>query len=605
MKLVSHVDMDMGMDMDMDGSGGVDEGTASPVPRSGCATMADSPSRHVDVLVVGLGPTGATLAALLARSGLRVAVFDRLPDLYPLPRAIGLDHEALRIWQLLGLADAIAPHLAPYRPSEYRGVHGQLIKRLDMAPPPHRLGWAPNWVFDQPAVERVLRAHLAELPDVHIGLGSEVTALQEQDGVVMATVRDAQGAVSTWTANAAVACDGGASPIRKRLGIALDDLQFDEPWLVVDARVRADKLAELPQTQVQYCEPARPSTFVVGPGNHRRWELMLLPGEPLHEQWPHEALWPLLARWIRPGEAELWRAAAYRFHGLVAQRWRSGRILLAGDAAHMTPPFMAQGMVQGLRDASNLAWKLERVLRHGAPETLLDSYEAERKPHVIATTRAAIALGRVICERDPAQAQARDARMLDEHGGTVPTTVRQSMLPGLTSGLIAVGSPGAGSLFPQPRVTALSTGNTGWLDDLAGAGVRVLAREEALSPDDAGAFQAMLAPLQGSLLRLAAGPTATAAEAAEKPGLPIAEEQSLLDDWLRSLDASFAIVRPDHQVFATAGSAADARRHLAALAAATGLASGLVSGPVSGPHSKPGAQRHSKLAASSTDPRPR
>ncbi|MBQ0959835.1 bifunctional 3-(3-hydroxy-phenyl)propionate/3-hydroxycinnamic acid hydroxylase [Ideonella sp. 4Y11] len=525
-------------------------------------------SRHADVLVIGLGPTGATLAGLLARRGLRVAVFDRLPDLYPLPRAIGLDHEALRIWQSLGLAEALAPHIAPYRPSEYRGVSGQLIKRLDMAPPPHQLGWAPNWVFDQPAVERVLRQHLAAQENVHIGLAHEVLTLDDAGGGVTATVRDATGHTSTWTAAYAVACDGGASPVRKRLGITLEDLQFDEPWLVVDAHVRPDKLAELPQTQVQYCEPARPSTFVVGPGTHRRWELMLLPGEPLHEQWPEETLWPLLARWIRPGEATLWRAAAYRFHGLVAQRWRAGRILLAGDAAHMTPPFMAQGMVQGLRDAANLAWKLERVLRYSAPEALLDSYETERRPHVVATTRAAMALGRVICERDPVKAAERDARLLAEHGGTVPTTVRQSMLPDLSAGLIAAGSPGAGSLFPQPRVRSVPDGDTGWLDDVGGGGVRVLAGDDALTPADVRAFEEALSPLQGRLLRLI-DPAVDSAPA--EPGLLIAEEQSLLVDWLRGLGARFAIVRPDHQVYATAASVPGALRHLAELAAAIGF----------------------------------
>ena len=534
-------------------------------------------ARETDVLVIGLGPTGATLAGLLARHGLRVAVFDRLPDLYPLPRAIGLDHEALRIWQGLGLADALWPHLAPYRPSEYQGVDGQLIKRLDMAPPPHRLGWAPNWVFDQPATEQVLRADLASQPHVHVATAHEVLCCDELGEGVVADVRGPDGTVQRWTARHAVACDGGASPIRRRLGIALDDLQFDEPWLVVDARVREDKLAELPQTQVQYCEPGRPSTFVVGPGNHRRWELMLLPGEPLHEQWPEASLWPLLARWIRPGEAELWRAAAYRFHGLVASRWRAGRILLAGDAAHMTPPFMAQGMVQGLRDAANLAWKLAQVQRHGAPDTLLDTYQAERKPHVEATTRAAIGLGRVICERDPAAARARDAHMLAEVGGRVPTTIRQSMLPDLASGLIAAENPGAGSLFPQPRVRTAAGAPLQWLDDLSGATVRVLALDGAL--DDAGgkALAAALAPLRGRLLRLVVGSPADeppgpaqAANAGDRAGLRFTEEATLMADWLRSLGAAFAIVRPDHQVFATTDDIATAQRQLAALASAIG-----------------------------------
>lgn len=524
---------------------------------SASTTVAE---HDTDVIVVGLGPTGATLAALLAQHGLRVAAFDRLPDLYPLPRAIGLDHEALRIWQGLGLAEALQPHIAPYRPSEYRGMQGQLIKRLDMAPPPHRLGWAPNGVFDQPAVEGVLRRHLAAQPGVHMATSTEVVALDDRGDGVQATVRGPDGNEQRWHARWAVACDGGASPIRKRLGIELEDLGFDEPWLVVDARVKADKLARLPQTQVQYCEPTRPATYVVGPGNHRRWELMMLPGEPVLDRWPDEALWPLLARWIRPGEADLWRAAAYRFHGLVARQWRAGRVLLAGDAAHMTPPFMAQGMVQGLRDAANLAWKLHRVLALGAPEALLDSYEAERKPHVQATTRSAIGLGRVICERNPERARARDERMLADAGGQVPTTIRQSMLPDLVAGLIDAGSPGAGSLFPQPHVTLQPAGANGLLDDVAGTGLRVLADDAALAPGDAGALHAALQPLQGRLLRLVRGSAATG------PGLAFTETSALMADWLQSLGAGLAIVRPDHQIHSTAAHASQALRQLHALA---------------------------------------
>ena len=169
--------------------------TAHAVSASATVTEHDT-----DVIVVGLGPTGATLAALLAQHGLRVAAFDRLPDLYPLPRAIGLDHEALRIWQGLGLAEALQPHIAPYRPSEYRGMQGQLIKRLDMAPPPHRLGWAPNGVFDQPAVEGVLRRHLAAQPGVHMATSTEVVALDDRGDGVQATVRGADGREQRWHA---------------------------------------------------------------------------------------------------------------------------------------------------------------------------------------------------------------------------------------------------------------------------------------------------------------------------------------------------------------------------------------------------------------------
>jgi 3-(3-hydroxy-phenyl)propionate hydroxylase len=517
-----------------------------------------------DVIVVGLGPTGAALTGLLARRGLRVAAFDRLPDLYPLPRAIGMDHEAMRLFQELGIAERLQPHLAPYRPSEYRGMQGQLIKRLDMAPAPHLLGWAPNWVFDQPALEHVLRQRLAELPTATLAFPCEVIDWRADDDRVQVEARRPDGELEHWSARWLVACDGGSSPIRKRLGIALEDLGFDEPWLVVDAIVAEHKLAELPQTQVQYCEPARPSTFVVGPGQHRRWELMLMPGDSLSEDFPEAELWPLLARWIQPGDARLWRAAAYRFHGLVASRWRQGRVLLAGDAAHMTPPFMAQGMVQGLRDAHNLAWKLERVLRHGADAALLDSYEAERKPHVQSTTRSAIGLGRVICERDPEAAARRDAQMLHDVGGVVPTTVRQSMLPALAGGLVAAGNAGAGSLFPQPWVRV--AGDAPWrlLDDVTGAGARVVALAEALDARQADALLAQLAPLQGRLV-VVGEPQAAGLGAA---ALAVQERDGLMASWLRDHGAAFAVARPDHIVHATAPTADAASTRLAELAAA-------------------------------------
>lgn len=301
---------------------------------------------HVDVLIVGLGPTGSTLAGLLGQRGLRVAVFDRLPDLYPLPRAIGLDHEAMRIVQELGLSEQMADCIAAYRPSVYLGMDGRPIKRLDSLPEPHPLAWAPNYVFDQPAFERILRRRLDALQTVETFLGADVldSGQTQSDAWVLARVAG-RAAPVRFTGRFLVACDGGSSPIRKRMGIALEDLGFDEPWLVVDAIVPDEKARELPQTQVQYCQADRPATFVVGPGNHRRWEIMLDPGESEDDDFPDEKLWPMLQRWIRPGEARLMRRAAYRFHGLVARAWRDGRILLAGDAAHMTPPFMAQGMV--------------------------------------------------------------------------------------------------------------------------------------------------------------------------------------------------------------------------------------------------------------------
>src|SRR4051812_29141506 len=216
---------------------------------------------EVDVIIVGMGPTGATLAGLLGQRGVRVAVVARLPALSPLPRAAGLDHEVMRIMQELGIADRLAPHIEPYRPSKYRGMDGQLIQRLDSTPPPFRLGWAPNYVFEQPAFERAIRARLGELPNVTTGCNAEVIAAGQEAEYAWADVRlPGRADPERYVGRYLVACDGGSSPIRKQLGITLEDLGFDEPWLVVDAIVSEQKLADLPQTQVQYCEAGRPAT---------------------------------------------------------------------------------------------------------------------------------------------------------------------------------------------------------------------------------------------------------------------------------------------------------------------------------------------------------
>ena len=198
---------------------------------------------------------------------------------------------------------------------------------------------------------------------------AEVQGVGQDDEGAWADVRLEEGTDAVrFRGRYLIACDGGASVIREKiLGITMDDLGFHEPWLVVDVLVNEDKLAKLPQTQVQYCEPERPSTYVTCVGNHRRWEITLNPGDRSSGVFPDEELWPLLERWITPEDGRIWRSAAYRFHGLVANEWRRGRILLAGDAAHMTPPFMAQGMAAGMRDALNLAWKLDRVIQSRRP----------------------------------------------------------------------------------------------------------------------------------------------------------------------------------------------------------------------------------------------
>jgi 3-(3-hydroxy-phenyl)propionate hydroxylase len=429
-----------------------------------------------DVAVAGFGPTGAVLASLLGQAGLRTLVVDRSREVYDKPRAFALDHEIMRVFQGLGIADAVAAHTAPFTPSEYYGADGRLIKRLGSVPPPWPQGWPPNLVFSQPPVEKILRERAAKHPSVTVSLGEELVSLEASADEIALRIRGHGGRERQAHAAYVVGCDGASSTVRTQLGIEYEDLEFDEPWLVVDVLVNESGASKLPSVSVQYCEPARPATYLIGPGMHRRWEIMLLPGEA-GESLDEAAVWKLLSRWLSPQDGTLWRFASYRFHALVAREWRRGRVFLAGDAAHQQPPFTGQGMCQGIRDAANLAWKLQLVLAGKAPDRLLDSYGAERAPHVKRLTSTIKDIGRLICERNPDAARQRDARLIAEAGGTVQTLPRQQLIPPLREGLLSrQAHPANGTLFPQPRVR--HAGQEMLLDDVVPPGFLVVRRDE-------------------------------------------------------------------------------------------------------------------------------
>jgi len=523
------------------------------------------PRQRHDVAIVGYGPVGATLAGLLGRYGLRVAVFERAREIYPQPRAVGFDHDAMRIFQRIGIADALAPHVAPFRDAEYYGVDGRVIQRVRRMPPPYPLTWAPNYTCDQPSVEAVLRDAVAGMANVDVALGHELVQLADAGDHVELEVRDDAGEVRRHAAAYAVACDGASSPVRRALGIGLESLDYDEAWVVVDVRVDEAHLAQLPATNVQYCEPARPSTFITCPGNHRRWEFMTLRGEAADGPVSEERLWSLLARWLKPSEATIWRAAAYRFHALVAHDWRRGRVLLAGDSAHQTPPFLGQGMCQGLRDAGNLAWKLDLVVRGRAPGTLLDTYTAERRPHVVETTRLAKEFGRLISERDVERARARDARLLAENRGSARTLIRQDLIPGLDAGLVAGGAPLAGKVFPQPMVSR-DAGEPTLLDDLREPCFRLVL--DAAAPKEVR--EAVVAAARAHSVPVQV--VCDAGRAVEDSGAVtcVAERDGLLGRWFSANGCRGALVRPDHYVYGGFSSATEAIGLLGDLAAGMG-----------------------------------
>lgn len=468
----------------------------------------------VDVLIVGLGPVGATLAALLGDAGVRTLVVERDGEVYPLPRAAHFDHEIMRLFQQLGIAEAVMAHARPAPLYEFRAADGRVLMVFDGPAKTGASGWRASYMFHQPGLEHALRAKVADQPSVEVRLGARFVSL-EQDAEGVRAVIEGEGGAETVRARFLVGCDGGSSPVRTALGGALFDYGFDEPWLVVDAQVGEG--ARTPEVNLQICDPERPTTCVqMGPGRHR-WEFMLKAGETAEVVLSDDFILPLIAAWDC-GPVTLERRAVYRFHGLVAKTWRTGRVLLAGDAAHQMPPFAGQGMCSGLRDAANLAWKLKAVL-DGADEALLDTYQSEREPHVRTFIELAIHMGRVVCTLDPVAAAARDAAMLAGPKGSAPQPS-----PMLGPGRQAVGSPGAGSFFPQTWAEGRG------LDDVLGPGPWLIARDAA--PETPGVTTAALSD----------------------PAL--AGHREGLVRWLDSQGADAVLVRPDRYVFGTGEPAA-------------------------------------------------
>lgn len=486
-----------------------------------------------DVAIVGFGPTGAIAAGLLGKKGIRTFVCDKLHDVYDKPRAIALDHEISRVFQQMGVGKKIKPYLEPFTDSVYYGVDGQMIKRMSTVAAPYPLSHTPSVVFTQPPVEKILREYASSHSSVTVQLGLTLTDLtQAEDGATL-TLQHEDGSASQVTAKYVIGCDGASSSVRALAGIQLEDLGFDEPWLVVDVMVNAQGLAKLPTTSVQYCNPERPATYVIGPGHHRRWEISLNEGEDPKAMATPEGTWKLLAPWLTEQDGTLWRQASYRFHALVAQQWRKGRVFVAGDSAHQQPPFLGQGMCQGVRDAVNLCWRLEAVLKDGAAESLLDSYGVERKAHVTELTTRIKGIGKIITERDVEKARARDAKLLSECGGVVKPMPRQDVQPALAVGLLgSVVHPARGTIFPQPLLNHAS-GETVRMDDVYPAGWQVVFNAH-VSSDFLRAANHHHLP---SLTTLTLG----------TPGLT--EAEGVLAKWFASHAVEAVIVRPDHYIY--------------------------------------------------------
>ena len=485
-----------------------------------------------DVAIIGLGPAGATLANLLGLRGLRVLVLEREADVYRLPRAIHFDGECMRVFQAIGIAEQLHPHLFISPGMKFVDAGGRVL--IDWSRPTGigPQGWAPSYRFHQPDFEDVLRRRLADHSHVDVRLRQDVFALEEHDDHVQLRVEDSRsGRLYRTAARYVVGCDGARSLVRRFMGTELDDLRSHERWLVLDVLLKRER-PDLGDHSLQFCDPRRPATYVRAVGVRRRWELMLMPGDDPATITRPENVWPLLAKWITPEDAVLERPAVYTFHSVIAKGWRRSRLLIAGDAAHQTPPFMGQGMCAGIRDASNLAWKLADVLHGDAPEALLDTYESERSPHVREFIETAVRLGGVIQSTDIDAVRQRDAEM--SANPQVFSTPQPSLGPGAHDGTGA-----AGRIAPQPVLDSESR-----LDDRVGYRFAVVA-----------------APELAAVARDAAGDWACVVEARDPA----------LRTWLDAYGAAAVVLRPDRYVAGIASDAAGLqtllRRHRAPVAA--------------------------------------
>ena len=489
-----------------------------------------------DVAIIGCGPVGGLAANLLGKAGIKTLVVERVAEPHPLPRAVHIDHEVMRLLQSAGLSDRLAPMVRDTQGHMHIGADGGVIRYMGTAGRPRPFGWSADYFFYQPELEAVLREGLGRFSGVDLRLGVECLGMEQDDQGVRLRLAQPNGEGEVVSARWVIACDGAGSPTRKSLGIALDDLDFEEPWLVVDAEVDGPLVfpgfhhvpddADLQQLSIMLCDPRRPATIVPGRGNHRRWEFMLLPGED-ETTLDAAAVEALVAPWVGPAPSRIVRAATYRFHGLIAEHWKVGRVFLAGDAAHQTPPFFGQGMCHGMRDVANLAWKLEKVLADEAPARLLDGYQSEREPQVRSVIASAVEAGRYICMLDPVRAAERDAEMRARVGDPVRTAADLiTPIRGLT-----LDSPGAGKRFIQPRVRL--DGQDRLLDDATGGGLVLISRGEATETEPT-----LIEPLGIRSFRLEAD---------------LEDVSGDLGRWLDDHQADAVLLRPDFYVFGTAG----------------------------------------------------
>ncbi len=429
------------------------------------------PANSRPVIVVGAGPAGCTAALLLADSGIPVTLLERYPQPHPLPRAVHLDDEVARVLDRIGVSEGFLARSRPGSGLRLLDARHRVMAEFRRDQQPGQHGFPQANMFHQPDLEELLLARVGRHPLISLRRGAEVTGLEGTQGPVgVAPVRvhaRVAGETQTFTGRVVLGCDGANSTIRQLAGISMEDLGFTERWLVVD--IKAETGLDTWDGVEQICDPARPATFMQVTGDRYRWEFQLRDGEDEADLITPAALGALLRPWTGRGDLdglEIIRSVSYTFRARLASRFRTGRVFLLGDAAHLTPPFIGQGLAAGLRDADNLAWKLAYVLTGRAGPDLLASYETERRPHARALIKKAVRVGwamtggqdRAAAARRIALAAAvRSDRICQAMGSTATPRLKAGALQLSRRRFLPSGIPPAlraGGLIPNPLVSA-------------------------------------------------------------------------------------------------------------------------------------------------------
>lgn len=500
----------------------------------------DSEGSTYDVAVIGYGPTGVTAANLLGAMGLRVVVLERDAEVFSRARAISTDEEVVRVWQRVGLAERLKRDMLAERPLDFVDARGRAF--ISAHPTPRGHGHPPQMFIYQPALEQVLREGVDRYPNVEVLLRHECLRLrQDADGVELTVLSTDDDSVRRLRAAYVIAADGGSSLTRAQLNVGYEGRTYEDRWVVIDTQM----LKPWPDhDRLRFrCDPARPAVDCPTPLGHHRWEFPILPGDDEKYLTTDEAIYALVARYgIGRDQIKILRATVYSHHVRFAARFRVGRVFLAGDAAHAMPPWIGQGMAAGVRDAANLCWKLDAVLRGELPESLLDSYEAERKPHVKEVTKRAVFVGRIITERRRAVTRIRDSVLpaLNRVQGFSRRLQDSNWIPvaHYADGFQArPRTKATGHQIPQPWVTG-PDGSRVRLDDALGA--RWLLLHGGL-------------PVPQPAWERLGVPTLTVTPAGSRPAEgTLVDSDGVLLPWLAERRVTTLALRPDGYVYAAA-----------------------------------------------------